>query len=188
MKHQVTPEPYFNEDPFFNHTPQPPATFGDALTRWQLDPEELLDRIERFLRRQVWSNDMKCYVQIPGVDPLANERGISTMLAYLSSLLDPRSVTLSNFDDDDVRRLAKQARTAIRDIITLRYRDYGIDADYIPFIVYNCDSIIYGTLRRGFEEGERKFLSTTHQTIERRDVIANEKKRAETEQRGFMFK
>jgi len=182
------PEPYFNDDPFFNHVPQAPQTFSDALTRWQLDPEELLDRIERFLRRHQWDAEKRCYVAIPGVPPLANENGISTILAYLSSLLDPRSVTLSNFEDDDVRRLAKQARTAIRDIITLRYRDYGIDADYIPFIVYNCDSIIYGTLRRGFDEGERRFLSTTHQTIERRDVAVAEKNKQETEKRGFLFK
>ena len=175
-----------NDDPFFNYIPQQSST-GDALTRWQLDPEELLDRIERFLRRQIYDIDQRRYVNIEGVKPLANDLGITTILAYLSSLLDPRSVMLSNFEDDDVRRLAKQARNAIRDIVTLRYKEFEIDADYIPFIVYNCDSIIYGALRRGFEEGERRFLKTTHQTIEHRQLQAQEKAR-EDQKRGFLFK
>jgi hypothetical protein len=160
---------------------------GDEIRRWQLDPEELLVRVEKFLRRQRWNGETNKYEAMIGVDPFANELGIQTILAYLTGALDPRSTTLSNFDIDDVNRLAKQARTAIRDIIILKYDTFQINPDYIPYIVYHCDGMVYGCLKRAFEGGERRSQAQSHHTIEniRR---GNQEPNSGGEKKGWLFK
>lgn len=165
-----------------------PSKMGDEVRRWQLDPEELLFRIERFLRRQVYSPKTKSYVSIKGVEPMANELGIQTILAYLTGLLDPRSITLSNFDEDSVNRLARQSKEALRDFIVSEYAELGIQSCYIPLIVCFCDSMVYGVLRRAYMGGERRSQQATHHTLEQVRSFEDGGRAKVGEKKGFLFK
>ena len=149
---------------YFSQTPQP--QISDEIRRWQLDPEELLFRVEKFLRRQTYDFKLKKYVTIAGVPPFANELGIQTILSHLSSILDPRSTTLSNFDEDHVLRMAAQSRHALRDNIVASYQAYEISAKDIDLVIKTIDLMVFGAYRRAYMGGERRSQAHSYQTLE----------------------
>ncbi len=144
-------QPDFSDDILRNYAQPSPIVIGDELRRWQLDPIELLERVERFLRRERYDERLKRYTPIYGVPPMANEYGIQTILAQLGSMLDPRSIALSNFEEDDVLRSAKQSRIALSTLLLLRYKDFGIQMDHVPIIVSDVDTMVYGGNKNEFK-------------------------------------
>lgn len=128
------------------------------------DPSKIMNRIVHSLRAEIlnietgaWeSGTRKAYV---------NENGISNIIAQLESLLN-YNTTLSNLDDEEVSRIILgYGKANLRKAIYLNHKRWGIkleDATTIMFIILYP---VYFALKRGYMEGDKKFLTSTTQNV-----------------------
>lgn len=147
-----------------------PERCTEEFMRWRLDATDLVKEVERFLRGQIWSETDKSYItpkdtQGKPIKPLANEAGIARLCTMVRIQLE-RNITLSNYDEEDILRLAKQYNNCIRELLADCYQSFGIDMRMLQYIRRNLDSIFYSNLKRAFGAGERNSIGRSHTTSE----------------------
>lgn len=143
-------------------------TGGEAqnLVEWQLDfKKEKLD-IERLLRKQVVVRDEEgneVYKDPPPGEELFNERGVQAILELLSWYLN-KNIVLSNFDEDTINMRVKQFAHALRRLVFLNYREFGLDTEYkqkhYETIVMKLVDVVEASYNRAYQGGERESLRT----------------------------
>jgi len=175
-------------DPFEHIRPVPQHSDGEFL-RFRLDPSEVVNEFEMFLRRKILNDETGKYeheldykgVPIP---PLANGKGIASLCSTLRLHLD-KFVVLTAYDDEDIRRLAIQANIAIIRDLANHYQEYGMDITVLDKVRENMDSIIFAALKRAHNAGERNSIGKTHHTNEQIMWQQAEARRHEEGKRRF---
>jgi hypothetical protein len=138
----------------------------DNMIIWQLDPKEIIDEIEHYLRGEklVSNPDTKKREWVAWGNPLMAEEGIKTIISLLRARLN-KVLVLSNLPDDQVRRIALEVRWDIIDLLFMMYKEWQIRKEYLSAIVKFIDHEVYALLRRAFEDGERNKIYTTQQYV-----------------------
>lgn len=140
------------------------------LVEWQLDfKKEILD-IERLLRKQVIKrkDDGQGGVNEVYEDPkqseqLFNERGVQAILELLRWYLN-KNIILSNYDAEMIAIRVKQFAHALRRLIFLNYKEFGLDTKYkqkhYETIVMKLVDVVEASYNRALAGGERESLRT----------------------------
>lgn len=134
------------------------------LIKWQLSPELVIAELEYNLRGYTWDHSQDKYVKRGR--PKMNDAGVQNLSSILKSRLN-KNVILSNLSETDILRMAEETRQHIIDFIYLNYHNYDIKFHDFNDIVQMTDHLIYSTLRRALNEGERKYLGRTQSRTER---------------------
>lgn len=133
--------------------------------QWQLDPEEIIFALEHYLKGDYYDKKEDKFVNVPS-HRMMNDMGVRAVISIVRSKLN-KNIILSNLTAEDVRRLAKENRLNIINMIYLKYRDYDIEKHNFDTVVQMVDGLVYATLRRAYNEGERVYLGKTRSSVER---------------------
>lgn len=133
------------------------------LIQWQLDPKEILEQVEHDFRGEYQDSDGKWKRKVDS-KAIMNELGINSVMSILKSRIS-KVFNLSNFTESDVNMMALQTSMEIIEAIAENY--YYWDLQFSDFdkvrnmVVHN----IFATLKRGFGDGERRYLGRIEQVI-----------------------
>jgi hypothetical protein len=135
------------------------------MVMWRLDPDKELARIERLLRKQVPKRDsqgISYYAEPKKEDQLFNEYGINEIMNVLSSYIN-KSITLSNYTDDEVNLIMKNFATEIVDFIFINAEKFGLDTPekkkHFPMVVKIIVDLVDATYHRAIGGLEREGLN-----------------------------
>lgn len=126
------------------------------------NPENDLFKFELFLRSMVLDEQGN---PKPAGLPLMNDIGISAVLGMLSTTVSQNTV-MSNVDEKGIGILIKLNADTLAQLIMMNRKNYGIKDHSIANMIYNAYiNKTYLTLRRPFEEGDRRFWKGSQQEI-----------------------
>jgi len=124
-------------------------------SRWELDPDDVFNRIEHLLRSERISRDGSKWIKVQKVPPLLNERGIFIVMRECNTVINKNSV-LGNITRDDLKLLMKRKIKNLIYVLAFYHKEFAIDK-------YNLDSIL-----NLIEEQVYMFLTRPVDGIERR--------------------
>jgi hypothetical protein len=137
------------------------------LTRWQLDPRDILEEIEHKLKGEIVMG-----VDAEGNDiygkkgePLMNDEGINAIITLISARIS-KVIILSNLTEEDISKIMIAFSNELISLFFMKYKEFQIDEAYMSSITNYIEDIVYATLNRALKGGERDFLKTTERRIE----------------------
>lgn len=119
--------------------------------------EHLLKNERFFAKEQKW---------ISQGDPFLNKDGVNTIVTIILTHLNNVFI-MTNFSEEDVRRMAEELGHGITDMLYLNYMKWDIKMENLSIIGTTVDHFVYAMLRSSFEEGIRKLMGA----IEKRETI-----------------
>ena len=150
-------------DPRIRTTPyaSPMHLYGSAIITLT-DPKDELHKLELTFRS---ARKDKLGEMIQYGKPLMNDQGISSILGIVQSIVS-REAILSNFDKPDIEMLMLFLNdTLCRDLMVNRIPYEIEDNASRTKIYFSAMSMAYITLKRGFEEGDKRFWKGSVQEI-----------------------
>ena len=158
---------------------QPPQNMPNVqqddgkTTRWKIDPEDVIDEIEHYLRGDNWDSLTGTWRKNKNDKlRLVNEEGISVITTHLRGVLN-KNIILSNFDNEMILQIAKQNAHNVKDIIFTSYDKYEIKKENFSMILQLIDGNVYGALLRAKGGFFVNHLSTTQRYIEQNTLSMN---------------
>jgi hypothetical protein len=89
--------------------------------------------------------------------PLMNEEGINRVMSLVYTIVN-RITIMSNLDNNDIGILMLSLSDALIQDLMINGRSYGIkDSVDKSYIISQCQNVAYVCLKRGLNEGERRF-------------------------------
>lgn len=132
----------------------------DAATLIQhTDPVSILVDLEHQLRGEVYAPDNKKSVEgwFVRETPLLNNKGINKIMLILRGVVNTNCI-LSNLDAKEVSNIIIDIGEELSFLLAMEYEEYDIRKANLTTIVNLCCRMYYFALKRGFNEGERRFL------------------------------
>ena len=140
---------------------------------WQLETSDILDELTHLLRGEFREGDK----WVRRGERLMNEEGIRMIVTIVGSHLTKDKV-LTDLDEEDIKRIAKEVRDDVVDLLTLKWKEYEIDKAHLSIIVDIVDHFVYANLRRSKEGRTIDYLKPM---IKRIETV-----KAEKEKGGFL--
>jgi hypothetical protein len=154
------------------------------LSRWILDPSEIISNMEIWLKGARVVRDEKGRPQIvdgPEELQMLNEQGRQFVLSFLYSALQ-RNVVLSNLDERNIGDITYDMHLHLVSEFAKNWENYGVKHAYqIPIIIDQISMNIYASLSRA-KKGEA-WIGLRQISV----VTENISKTSPTEQRGNIF-
>jgi len=146
---------------------------NENMIIWQLDPKEIIEEIEHYLRGERLGLDPKTKKRAweKWGDAMLPEEGIKAVVTELRARLN-KVVVLSNLDDASVKRMAMDCRLGIARLLFMKCKDWKIDYSYLSLIVHFIDDQVYSLLMRARNDGEREKIYTTQQYV-KQEIVDN---------------
>lgn len=145
------------------------------LIQDMLKPSDVIEEIEHKFRNERWviSADGKArWFRDKDTKALINEEGINTILGWINPLTS-RSIVLSWFEDKDIRTIVNELDNDVIDQLETNCYKWNIDESNLSFINKLVLTLMWASLNRAMEGGERNFLG---RTTERRELIGAKEK------------
>lgn len=149
----------------------------DSLIIYQLSADDILAEIEHYLRAEEYDGDSDQWVRKKirfydkdkkdtFIKPIANEEGTNRIMSELRPRVH-RIMTLSNFREDDiVDMMLWEVQDVLIDLLENKSQDFGIDKVNLPNIVTMVDHLLQGQFYRALNEGERRRIYPSQQTVQ----------------------
>ena len=148
----------------------PMYNFGSAIIS-MTRTDDILFQVEMMLRNQ--REDAQGNV-VPYGEPLLNEQGINSVLGFIHALANQLTV-MSNIDKQDIPVLVEFVADPLIKDLMINMQTYGIkNAAVRDKIFYTVLSIVFISLKRALEEGDRRFWKGSVQEI--RSSVEQQKK------------
>lgn len=154
-----------------------------TFSRWQLDPQDVLDYIEHTLRGERWSASTDGqgggWTKVAGVAPLMNETGIQAILRDLTGVVN-RVVIMSNLTEEACNEILHDKACELAWVMMRRYwpsNDWGMlrkDFDSVYRLIMN---FFEASINRARLDGERRKLYETQKQTETHVIDNSERKR-----------
>lgn len=149
------------------------------LIEWQLELDNILERIDHLLRGHVLKFDTEGNMtwQEPQDQEFAlfNEYGVQEVLRILSMYLN-RNTILSNYDEKTINAKVFDLGWDITDLIFMKYEQMGLNTPekikLYPIIVRELVDTVHSSYLRALKGGERESLRTAR-TVTQTDPIGN---------------
>ena len=137
------------------------------------NPQGELHKLELTLKSMV--EDSRGKVRQIG-EPLMNELGVNSVLGSVQSLVS-RNTIMSNLNDREVSNLVEFIGDTLCMDLMLNRETYDIKTPAArDKIFFSCVSTAFVVLKRGFEEGDKRFWKGSQQDITMRNEGMGQKK------------
>jgi hypothetical protein len=137
------------------------------------NPSDELYKLELVLKGLI--DDGRGGVRSVG-EPLLNEFGVNSVLGLVRSVVN-RNTIMSNLDKGEVSVMMDFLGDTISRDLMMNRITYGITSPAArDKIFFNCMSLSFGVLKRGFEEGDKRFWKGSQQDITMRNEGMQPKK------------
>lgn len=123
-------------------------------------PEKVIDKIEHILKGEEYNEKEETWEK--KYDPLINNVGIRSIMIDVKAVVNQNTI-LSNLRDDEIRNIIISLGDTVIMKLMMRREEFEVDYAELSSIVYLVCNMSYMALKRGYFEGERKFLKTTTQ-------------------------
>lgn len=142
-------------------------TGDNNLIVWQLEVDNVLERIEHLLRGDIVSLDQdgnQVYVEPEDKSLITlNDYGVKLIMNTISFYLN-RNTILSNYDSKRIYEILYDLGIELSDVIYINYEKMGMDSiekrSRYPIIVLNILHTVESTYNRALKGGERESLRT----------------------------
>lgn len=150
-----------NEIPRVSNFGTPVSQFGEGIIVLT-DPSDEVARINLRLKgytKQVDGSWAKTD------DEWLNDDGVSKIMANIEPNVS-QNIHLSNYEERDVSNMMLNVSDTIIETLLMGRVKYGLKEASNRNIIYNmCVNPSYASYRRGFKEGDKRFLSKTSQDV-----------------------
>lgn len=150
----------------------------ENLVKWQLELDNILERIDHLLRGHKLTTQDGNLVWTDPKDPkeaIFNEYGVNEILRILSLYLN-RNTILSNFTEEQVELKVYDFGNEVADLILNKYEDMGLTTTdkmvMFPMIVRELIDIIHAAYLRGLKGGERESLREARSVLQSQPIGA----------------
>jgi len=127
----------------------------------EINPKKIMDDIEHYLTGEIFDLETGKYIR--KFKPIMNKEGINTFLFIANGVIN-QIVTLSNFEDDEIRKLAVYIMERAIPVISLNWKEYGVvDKTLLPTIHSMIFTMVWAALKKSLKEGERRMIGRTIQ-------------------------
>jgi len=131
--------------------------------------EELLEELEHFWKGEYKTdNGWKKRKSDKNGDneAIMSDKAARVLISLLKGSLS-RVIRLTNFEGEDVKRLAYQSRERIAGwLATEGWLKYQIPVSYLPIISHSCEMLTYSSLLWGKNAGGQRFMNTSIRSME----------------------
>jgi hypothetical protein len=125
----------------------------------ELNPKKIMDDIEHYLLGEVY--DFESYKYVKKFRQIMNKNGINTFLFIAGGVIN-QVVTLSNFDKEQISKMALFIMEKAIPVIDINWKEYGIcDKSLLPTIHGMLFTLVYSSLQKALNEGERRMVGRT---------------------------
>lgn len=136
---------------------------GESILKIRLDTQQILQQIEYFLKGKavrIRMNEQGMAEEeiVEISEPLANERGVHSILSFLSSTINSQTVQ-GNYEWDHWREEVSWMREQLATDVFVNYDVWEIDPQNISIICNSVMNLIKPFLTRLVGDGERKSYS-----------------------------
>lgn len=137
----------------------------DDLIRWQLELDNILERVEHLLRSDELKYDDKGNLTWKAAsnpdDALLNEYGVQEVLRLLSMYLN-RNTILSNYDEPTINLKVYDFGMELTDLLFMKYELMGLNNHHkiknYPMICRVLIDVVHSAYLRALHGGERQSL------------------------------
>ena len=129
--------------------------YGDDFMKQIVEVDELIERIEHMLKGQIYDEASNKFVE--KYERLINDKGISKIMSIIRSRIH-KHLHLTNFSEEDVKRIAYEVRMTIIDLLAINQEEFGINKSDLTLVEINVDHMVYTALKRAYQQGERRAI------------------------------
>ena len=140
------------------------APIENDNSRWEMDPDDVFNIVERSLRGQQISMDGTKYVKT--ADPLCNNFGVATIMRELRALVN-KNVILSNLTTKEINNRMRAIMKSFVNLLKSSYKQFGIESKWqLNEIVQIFESNVFCTFKRAEGGIERKIRRDKYRLTE----------------------
>jgi len=158
-----------------------PVAEKSDLLRWQQDLTDEEERLIHDLKQEFFNGES--WVSLPNTKPLINNIGISMLLTEARPLMN-RNVMMSNFTEKRILLMLKDTCNTVVDTLAVNFELYNIKFSNLSHIVRLFKNYIIPAPYRAINNGERRYVTTTHKHVE---AITDNQGTKETTKNPFNF-
>lgn len=133
------------------------------VTRYILETYDLVEDLEQKLRGNVFNERTRTWMSKG--QPLMNNYGVNRIILLVSNFIN-RHIALSNFSEEDVRRIGLGVRIELIKVFRLEWHNFEVEKSMMSMIIRMIDASIYAMLRRAYHGGERESIGQRYKHIE----------------------
>lgn len=127
--------------------PRPLSGEDASFSKWQLDPDEFLDVMANLFRGKVADDDGN-WVLSENSNPRMNEKGVQDIISSLRLGIFQRFTPLSILEEKVIKRMCYIRGHVLGNLLTAKYKEYGIDPRDILTIHDDIMTAVYVYLAR----------------------------------------
>lgn len=140
------------------------AGMSSDLLRWQMNNADTVEEIEHWLKGEEWNHQEGKWERRRQM--LVNEQGIAALMYVIKTYVDDKNAILGNLSDDHVNTITLNCAEDVIDLLETNWNVYGVRKEHLSMIKNSIKKKVLLVNRRGFNEGERRFLRTTERRTE----------------------
>src|SRR6056297_1479260 len=134
------------------------STYTEDALRLKLDPTDLLQRIENFLKGKAVTIKDNKYVTVSTGKPLANSEGVQAILNTISMIIN-KDCVMGNLSDDEIRSIILDIKKDMAYDLMTKCDDWDIDRKNRLMIAHNVEKLARIFLSRTKDNKERESLN-----------------------------
>ena len=153
--------------------------FRDAeLTKWQLSPEEIVEKLEHDLKGEIpkWDKETETWTWKQVGKKLMNDNGVKMIITLVFSHIGKNTI-LSTLKTNEIASVMKLLHKHLTLHLSDKWKEYEIDKSDLTLINDIVTNTIWFALKRAENGAEKKFLSSTEKRVERTFERERESKR-----------
>jgi hypothetical protein len=148
----------------FNFDDVGDAPIEEDNSRWEMDPDDVFNIVERSLRGQQISMDGTRYVKT--AKPLCNNFGVATIMRELRALVN-KNVILSNLRSQEINNRMRAIMKSFVNLLKSSYKEFGVESKWqLNEIVQIFESNVFCTFKRAEGGIERKIRRDKYRLTE----------------------
>jgi len=138
------------------------------LTKWTLDPYQILMELQHDLRGEIWDIQQSKWVQAG--EKLLNDKGINTIIALCKTIIN-KNAFLSNLNEEEINFIVLDLANDLTISLFVNSDEWELESEkgYQNLIIDKVRVYMYLGLKRAWNQGERNFIKSMEQTVRRID-------------------
>ena len=143
---------------------------NDASLVITTNPNKIMDRIKHIFHREEWDEQQSKWIR-PKDDngvflkPMINYKGMNSLILDCENIVNQNTI-MSNLSDEEISRIVIELGDTMIDKLEMEADNFEVQESDLNTILYSILNLAYISLKRGFMEGERRFLKTSVRSTE----------------------
>jgi len=130
----------------------------------ELAPRRVLEQVRMELKGYYWDYESKEWKRLEGTKQLMNEEGINVFLQSLASVTE--LVTFSNFNEEEINKIALYICEEVIPVIHVNYKKYGIkEKSHLNILNAKIFTLTIASLKKALYGGDRNIIKKGYQEI-----------------------